>query len=55
MFSPDIEDHAAHLLFEKDRDEGVHLKMFAIREVVQESLGFSPSELVFSHNVCGPL
>uniref|UniRef100_H3BXP7 Gypsy retrotransposon integrase-like protein 1 n=1 Tax=Tetraodon nigroviridis TaxID=99883 RepID=H3BXP7_TETNG len=43
------------LEFEKDWDEGVHLQMFAIREVVQESLGFSPSELVFAHTVRGPL
>ena len=43
------------LEFEKDWDEGVHLQMFAVREVVQESLGFSPSELVFAHTVRGPL
>lgn len=43
------------LEFEKDWDEGVHLQMFAIREVVQESLGFSPSELIFAHTVRGPL
>lgn len=35
------------LEFEKDWEEGVHMQMFAIREVVQESLGFSPSHLVF--------
>ena len=33
---------------EKDWDEG-------IRESVQESLGFSPFELVFGHTVRGPL
>lgn len=46
-----------HLLleFEKDWDEGVHMEQFAIRVVVQESLGFSPSELVFAHNIRGPL
>lgn len=43
------------LEFEKDWDDGVHLQMFAVREVVQESLGFSPSELVFAHTVRGPL
>ena len=43
------------LEFEKDWDDGVHLMMFAAREVVQESLGFSPSELVFAHSVRGPL
>ncbi len=29
--------------------------MFAVRESVQESLGFSPAELVFGHTVRGPL
>ena len=29
--------------------------MFAIREVLKESLGFSPLELLFAHNVHGPL
>lgn len=35
-----------------DWDEGVP---FAARKVVQESLGFSPMELVFEHTVQGPL
>ena len=39
----------------RDWDEGVHLLLFAIRESVQESLGFSPFELVFGHSVRGPL
>ncbi|KAL2103146.1 hypothetical protein ACEWY4_000014 [Coilia grayii] len=43
------------LEFERDWDEGVLLALFAVREVVQESLGFSPSELVFGHTVRGPL
>lgn len=43
------------LEFEKDWDDGVHLMFFAVREVVQESLGFSLSELVFAHSVRGPL
>lgn len=43
------------LEFERDWDDGVHMQMFAIREVVQESLRFSPSELVFAHTVRGPL
>lgn len=43
------------LEFERDWDDGVHMQMFAIREVVQESLGFSPYELVFAHSVHGPL
>jgi hypothetical protein len=41
--------------YEKDWDEGVHLVLFAAREAVQESLGFSPFELVFSHTVRDPL
>ena len=40
---------------EKDWDEGIHLLLFADRESVQESLGFSPFELVFGHSVRGPL
>ena len=39
----------------RDWDEGVHLLLFAVRESVQESLGFSPFELVFGHSVRGPL
>ena len=40
---------------EKDWDEGIHLLLFAVRESVQESLDFSPFELVFGHSVRGPL
>ena len=40
---------------EKDWDEGIHLLLFAVGEKVQESLGFSPFELVFGHSVRGPL
>ena len=40
---------------EKDWYEGIHLLLFAVRESVQESLGFSPFELVFGHTVRGPL
>ncbi|XP_063585382.1 uncharacterized protein LOC134762766 [Penaeus indicus] len=40
---------------EKDWDEGVHVLLFAIRESKQESLGFSPFELVYGHEVRGPL
>ncbi|XP_039548082.1 uncharacterized protein LOC120493504 isoform X2 [Pimephales promelas] len=36
-------------------DDGVPLVLFAVREARQDSLGFSPSELVFGHNVRGPL
>ncbi len=39
----------------KDWDEGVPFVLFAIRDAKQESLRFSPSELVFGHNVRGPL
>ena len=39
----------------RDWDEGVHLLLFAVRESVQESLGFIPFELVFGHAVRGPL
>lgn len=37
------------------RAGGGHLQMFAIRGVVQVSLGFSPSELVYAYTVSGPL
>ena len=39
----------------KDWDEGIHLLLFAVRESVQESLGFSPFELLFGHSVRGHL
>ena len=41
--------------FEKDWDDGTPLLLFAAREVTQESLCFSPAELVFGHTVRGPL
>lgn len=44
-----------YLEYQRDWDDGVHLQLFAIWEVVQESLGFSPAELVFGHSVRGPL
>ena len=40
---------------EKGWDEGIHLLLFAVRESLQESLGFSPFELVFGQTVRGPL
>ena len=40
---------------QKDWDKGVPFVLFAAREAVQESLGFSPFELVFGHTVRGPL
>ncbi|KAJ8023244.1 hypothetical protein HOLleu_35604 [Holothuria leucospilota] len=36
---------------ERDWDEGIPFVMFAARESIQESLGFSPFELVFGHTV----
>lgn len=39
----------------KDWVEGLPFLLFAAREAVQESLGFSPAELVFGHTVRGPL
>lgn len=39
---------------DKEWDEGIPL-LFAVRETIQESLGFSPAELVFGHTVRGPL
>ena len=39
----------------RDWDEGVPFVLFAIRDAKQESLGFSQAELVFGHNVRGPL
>jgi len=41
--------------YEKDWDVGIHMLIFAARDSVQESLGFSPFELVFGHRVRGPL
>ena len=38
-----------------DWDESVHLLLFAVRESMHESLGFSPFGLVFGHSVRGPL
>ena len=40
---------------DKNWDEGIHLMLFPVRELVQESLGFSPFELVFRHTVRGRL
>lgn len=39
----------------RDWDEGLPLLLFAVRETTQESLGFSPADLVFGHTVRGPL
>ena len=40
---------------EKDWDKSIHLLLFAVRESVQESLGFSQFQLVFAHTVRGSL
>lgn len=39
---------------QQDWDESIQFVMFAAREAVQESLGFSPTQLVFGHEVRGP-
>lgn len=39
----------------REWDEGLPLLLFAIRETTQESVGFSPADLVFGHTVRGPL
>ena len=36
-------------------EEGLPWLLLASREVLQESTGFSPNELVFGHSVRGPL
>lgn len=40
---------------EKDWDEGVHLLLYAVRGSQHESLGYSPFQLIFGHEVRGPL
>lgn len=40
---------------DKNWDEGIPFVLFAARDAVQESLGFSPAELVFGHTPRGPL
>lgn len=40
---------------DSDWEEGLPWLMLAAREVSQESLGFSPNDLVFGHTVRGPL
>lgn len=39
----------------KHWDESVPFALFVARESIQESLGFSPTELVFGHTRRGPL
>ena len=40
---------------DKDWDSGVHFLLFSVRDSVHESLGFTPFELIFGHNVPTPL
>ena len=40
---------------QREWDECVPLLLFAVRDAVQESLGFTPFELVYGHTVRGPL
>ncbi|KAL2091618.1 hypothetical protein ACEWY4_013881 [Coilia grayii] len=40
---------------QRDWEDGLPWLMLAAREVIQDSLGFSPNELVFAHEVRGPL
>jgi hypothetical protein len=35
---------------QKDLDDGICMPLFVVREAFQESLGFSPFELVFNIN-----
>lgn len=39
----------------RDWDKGLPFMLFTIRDTKQESLGFSSAELVFGHNIRGPL
>lgn len=39
----------------REWDEGLPFLLFATRESVQESIGFSPADLVFGHTVRGPM
>lgn len=39
----------------KDWEEGLHWLMLATTKVTQDSTGFSPNELLFTHTVRGPL
>ena len=41
--------------YQSEWDQGIHMLLFAVREAVQDSLGFSPFELVFGRTVRGPL
>lgn len=43
------------LNFEREWDEGVPFLLFAVRDTIEESLGFCPADLVFGHTMRGPL
>ena len=43
------------LELQRDWEEGLPWLLMAAREVSQDSLGFSPNELVFAHKIRGPL
>ena len=58
MLSPNAQELDVSVLcfeFKIDWDQGIHLLLFTVREAVQESLGFSPFELVNGCTVRGPL
>lgn len=44
-----------YMEMQKDRDEAIPLALFAFRDAVQESTGFSPFQLVYGHEVRGLL
>ena len=41
--------------YQAEWDQGIHMLLFAVKKAVQDSLGFSPFELVFGRTVRGPL
>ena len=43
------------LYSQSDWDDGVHRLLFAGKETFQESLRFSPFEMIVGHSVRGPL
>ena len=56
MLASDIKVYATYCLKTgKSWDDGLPFVLFAARDAVQESLGFSPAELVFRHALHDPL
>lgn len=47
--------HTYSFELERDWEEEISWLLFASQDIIQESLGFSPAELVFGHNLRGPL